>query len=237
MSKKVVCISGASTTGKSRSLKYLTNPEKVLYLNCEGKDLPFKDTFGKSVTITNPQQVIDGIAWAEKNKFETVVVDSLTYLMDMYESEIVLKSSNGMKAWSDYAQYVKNLMQQVVPKSPLNFIFLAHTRTDLDEATGEHTTQIPIKGALKNQGIESYFTIVVSTKKMPVKRLKAYENDLLTYTEKEEAVGVKYVFQTQLTKETVNERVRGPDDLWELQETYIDNNCQALLDRIIQYYK
>ena len=42
----LVMVCGKSTTGKSASLMGLTNPEGVMYLNCEsGKRLPFPAKF------------------------------------------------------------------------------------------------------------------------------------------------------------------------------------------------
>ncbi|MGY9107176.1 MAG: AAA family ATPase, partial [Alphaproteobacteria bacterium] len=102
--------------------------EGVMYLNCEnGKKLPFKSTF-KELTITDTDQVYQAFAEAEKMPdVHTIVIDTLTYLMDMYESTKVLTSSDTMRAWGQYAQYMKVLMSQVVAKSTKNVVFLAHT--------------------------------------------------------------------------------------------------------------
>lgn len=83
---------------------------------------------------------------------------------------------------------------------------------------------------------ESYFTVVLASKKVPLKTLKDYKSDLLTITPEEEALGFKYVFQTKITKDTVNERLRGPLGLWSNQETFIDNNMQLVLNRLKEYY-
>lgn len=95
----LILLGGKSATGKSASLMGLTNPEGVLYLNCEaGKRLPFKAKF-KQFTITDPLQVYEAFTEAENMEgVHTIVVDSLTYLLDMYESVYVLNSTNGMKA-------------------------------------------------------------------------------------------------------------------------------------------
>jgi hypothetical protein len=87
-----------------------------------------------------------------------------------------------------------------------------------------------------NQGVESYFSNVISTKKVPTKNLSADGTDLLTITEDEDELGFKYVFQTRLTKDTVNERIRGPHMMWDRAETYIDNNLQLVLNRLHEYY-
>ena len=233
----LVLIGGESAGGKSASLMNLENPEGVMYLNCEsGKRLPFRSKF-KSYTITDPQQIIEGIQAAEANdEIHTIVVDTLTYLLDMYESMHVLTSSNTMKAWSDFAQYYKRLMQDYVASSSKNIIFLAHTSSTLNEREMVMETKVPVKGSLKNNGIESYFSVVLAAKKLSLKALENYSSPLLNITPEDEALGFKYVFQTKLTKETVNERLRGPMGLFSNEETYIDNNVQLVLDRLREYY-
>lgn len=96
---QLILLCGKSATGKSASLMGLKNQEKVMYLNCEsGKRLPFKNKF-QSYTITDPHQVLEAFDHAMTNPdIEVVVVDSLTYLLDMYESMYVLNSANTMKA-------------------------------------------------------------------------------------------------------------------------------------------
>jgi AAA domain len=233
----LVLLGGKSATGKSASLKDLDKPEGVMYLNCEsGKKLPFRSKF-KEYTITDPLQVIEAFEAAEgMPEIHTIIVDSLTYLLDMYESLYVLNSANTMQAWGQFAQYFKNLMQQQVAKSTKNVIFTAHTLDNLNEAEMVMETKIPVKGSLKNNGLESYFSVVLAAKKVPLKTLKDYENSLLTITPQEEALGFKYVFQTQITKDTVNERLRGPMGLFSTKETFIDNNMQLVLNRLREYY-
>jgi len=238
MNNRLVLISGKTTTGKSACLRNMTDPEGVLYLNAEsGKDLPFPAKFRQS-TITDPIEVppLFDLAEDQGDKCHTVIIDSITYLMDQFESLHVLNADNTMKGWSNYAQYFKSLMQQTVARSTKNVIMTAHTLTTLNEADGFMETAVPIKGALKNQGIESYFSTVISTKRMPVDVLKKYSSPLLNITEEDEILGFKYVFQTKLTKDTVNERIRSPMGMWSQQETFIDNDVQLVIDRLNEYY-
>jgi len=234
----LVLLGGKSATGKSASLMGLKNPEGVMYLNCEsGKKLPFKSKF-KQFTIIDPLQINEAFEAAEgMPDIHTIVVDSLTYLMDMYESIYVLNSANGMKAWGEFAQYFKVLMQKYVAKSTKRVIFTAHTMDTANEAEMIMETKVPVKGSLKNNGIESYFSVVIASKKVNLKTLKDYGSAMLTVTPEEEALGFKYVFQTKLTKETVNERLRGPVGLFDTKETFVDNNMQLILDRLEDYYK
>jgi len=233
----LVLISGASGTGKSASLMNIKEPEGVMYLNCEAnKKLPFRSKF-QEFNIIDPNQIYEAFDYAEgKNDIHTIVIDTLTYLMDMYETMYVLTATNTMKAWGDYAQYFKRLMQYYVAKSTKNVIILAHTRQIMNEADMVLETKVPIKGSLANQGIESYFSTVISTKKMPLNKLQDYQNDLLHITEDDEILGYKHVFQTRLTKDTVNERMRSPMGMWSRAETFIDNDVQLVIDRLHEFY-
>ncbi len=233
----LVLVGGKSTTGKSMSLSGIKDPEGVMYLNCEsGKRLPFKSAF-QSHTITDPLQIYEAMDHAEKLPgVHTIVIDTLTYLLDMYESLYVYNSANGQKAWSDFQQYFKTLMQSYVARSTKTVIFLAHTSDTLNETEMAMETKVPVKGALKNNGVESYFSVVIATKRVPLKVLKDYSSALLNITPQEEILGFKYVFQTALTKDTVNERIRTPLGLFAPNETFIDNNMQHVLTRLKEYY-
>lgn len=235
----LVLIAGSSAAGKSAALRNLKDQPGVVYLNCEaGKKLPFPNKF-QTFTITDPYQVheaFDAIAEGKLGKVHTVIIDSVTFLMDMYESVHVLGSKDTMKAWGEFAQFFKNLMQDKIAKSTCNVLITAHTLTILNENDMVMETKVPVKGSLKNNGIEAYFSCVVAAKKMSVKALKDYASDLLTITDEEQALGFKYVFQTKLTKDTVNERIRSPMGLFKTSETFMDNDVQKLLNHLHSYY-
>jgi hypothetical protein len=237
MNNNLVLLCGKSATGKSASLQMLKDPEGVMYLNCENnKKLPFRSKF-KEFTITDPTDVPDAIDSVQDNdKVHTIVIDSLTYLMDMFESTKVLTSTNTMKAWGQYAQFMKNMMAQNVANSNKNIIFIAHTSDIFNESEMVNETMVKVKGSLMNTGVESYFSTVIGCKKVPLKNLEAYKSDLLSYNDEEKLLEYKYVYQTKLTKDTVNERIRSPMRMWDTQETFIDNNLQHILDRLHEYY-
>lgn len=235
---QLIAVVGYSATGKSASLRNIPNQDRWVYLNCEsGKRLPFKNKFNR-VTVTDPLEVISYFQEAIDNRddIDGIIVDSLTFLMEMYESQYVLKSANTMKAWGDYQQYFKTLLQDLVPKFGKPVIFIAHVKDETDEKTLDTKTFIPIKGALKGVGIEAYFSCIVSCKRLPLKELKDYTNDLLPITPDDEIQGYKHVFQTQLTKKTVGERIRGPMGLFTRAQTYIDNDCQLVLNKLHEFY-
>jgi len=234
----LVLVGGKSATGKSASLMNIEKPEGVMYLNCENnKKLPFKSKF-MELSVTDPLQVYEAFEKVEDMpNIHTVVVDSLTYMMDMYETVHVLPATNTMQAWGEYAQFMKRLMSQYVAKSTKNVIFLAHTTDVMNEAEMINETLVKVKGSLMNQGIESYFSTVISCKKIPITKLEGFESKMLNLSDEENHLGFKYVYQTRLTKETVNERMRSSLGMWDVKETYIDNNLQHVIQRLHDYYQ
>ena len=98
-------------------------------------------------------------------------------------------------------------------------------------------TSVPIKGSLKNNGIESYFSTVVAAKKMSIKDLSPYSSSILNITEDEKDLGYKHVFQTRPTKNTTGERIRSPMGLFTKDQTFMDNDAQLLLDHLTDFYK
>ena len=237
INRKCILVEGKSASGKSASLMDLKNPKGVLFLNCDaGKELPFAHKFVEQI-ITHPTQIEQWFTEIEKTKdCHTVIIDTMTYLMGMYESKCVLTAANTMKAWGDYAQYFTRLMQHHVAESSKNVIMLAHTMDVLNESEMVMETMVKVKGSLMNHGIESFFNNVIATKKLPITKLEGYKSKYLTITPQEEALGFKYVFQTQLTKETVNDRIRGPLGMWSVEETFIDNDIQNVIDKLHTYY-
>ncbi len=238
MNDNLILLSGKTSTGKSASLRNLKDPAGVMYLNCENnKKLPFKSGF-QEYSITNPMDVHQAFPAAEnKPDVHTIIIDSVTFMMDLFETMYVLTSANTMKAWGEYAQFFKVLMSQYVANSTKNVIMTAHTLDVMNESEMISEVVVKVKGSLMNNGIESYFSTVISSKKVPTKLLDMYGSPMLTTTEEEELLGYKYVYQTKLTKQTVNERIRSPMLMWGIPETYIDNDIQLVIDQLHDYYK
>lgn len=234
---QLILVCGYSATGKSASLRNIRNQERWLYLNTEaGKRLPFRNQF-QSFRIEDPLQVHEAFDFATDNPdVDGIIIDSLTFLMDMYETQYVLNSTNTMKAWGDFAQFFKVLMQEKITRFGKPVIVTAHILDVLDEKAMEVKTSVPIKGSLKNNGVEAYFSTVVGTKKMSIKELKDYQSKLLTITEEDQELGFKYVFQTRLTQKTTGERIRSPMGMFSKKETFTDNDCQVLLDHLHSFY-
>lgn len=237
---KSVLICGESGTGKSASLRNLRGQEGVLYINCEGgKPLPFKNKF-KRVTVDDPFEIFDLYEQVIDNpgRFHTIIVDTISFMMDRFESVHVIGSANTMQQWGAYGQFFKTLMYDHVAKFDGYSIMLGHLDSVLDENTGKIAYSVPVKGALKKNGLEAYFTTVVVTKKATLKEINkdAQEGSLLKITDRDKDVGFKHVFQTRTTKATVGDRIRSPFGLFSDDETYIDNDAQLVIDQLVGYY-
>lgn len=235
-----ILICGESGAGKSMSLYEMRDRSDVLYLNCEGgKPLPFKNKF-KNRVVTEPLDILDWLEQleelGEQNPFNFVVIDTISFMMDMFETIHVINSSNSQKMWGEYAQFFKRLINQ---SSKVNafFIFIGHLDRVLDEEESIFRTAVPVKGALAKKGLEAYFTTVVNVSKQPIKELIKSPNKLLTISEEDEEIGFKHVFQTRTTKKTLGDRIRSPMGMWDRSELYIDNNLAPVIKRLLKYYE
>lgn len=233
-------ICGESGAGKSMSLYEMRDRTDVLYLNCEGgKPLPFKNKF-KNKVITDPEDILDMLEQLEElgaeNPFNFVVIDTISFMMDMFETIHVLPARDTQKMWGQYAQFFKRLITQSA-KVDAFFIYLGHLDRQLDEEAGMFRTSVPVKGALAKKGLEAYFTTVINVSKETVKDLQKTPNDMLNITEDDEELGFKHVFQTRTTKKTLGDRIRSPMGMWKKEELYIDNNLAPVIKRLIEYYE
>lgn len=236
----LLLVGGKSGSGKSMSLYEMRDQTGVLYLNCEaGKKLPFKHQFLEK-KLTDPLQIYQAFEWAETNPDVTdIVVDTWTFLNEMYESQYIIGAADGRAAWGAFGQFIKTLMQQHVAHCTKRVTFMAHTADKYNEGEMLMESSVPVKGAMKNQGLEAFFSVVVTARKMKIKDLEQYlvpDNKLLIVTDKERLLGFKHVFQTQITKETTSDRIRGPFGMWEDYETFINNDVAMVMNRLNEYY-
>lgn len=247
MSSRRLLVCGVPASGKTYCLRGLKDHEKTLFLNCEaskGNDLPFKNKF-KKVTVTDPTSQLLGdngffeqLQNTPKDKVSTIIIDSLTFLMDLYETKYIapLPKSQSMQAWAGYRDFINNLCNVEVPKVKQDVVFTAHIATQIDENTLQKDTRVKLKGSIMNNGVEALFNNIVYTKKLPLSALENYSNDYLHITEDDELLGFKHVIQTRPTRDTLYEKVRSPGDMWSVKETFIDGNIQFVLDRLNDYY-
>ena len=238
---RVVLIAAPPSMGKTHSLYKMADDSGVAYLNTDLKDLPFRvpKSGMKVLKIDDAMIAPDAIQDLEENypEVHTVILDTVTFLMNQYENQYVLNAADTRKAWQSYGQFYGSLMHNI-KCSTKNFIVLAHTFTEYNESEMANETRVPIKGAVGKVGAEADYNIVLSARKVTVKQLEPYleNNKLLTLSPKEERIGVKYVFQTDLTKETLSEKIRSPMGLWTDDELYINNDISLITQRLSEYY-
>lgn len=235
---QLVAVVGYSGMGKSASLRNIRDQEKWYYFNCEaGKRLPFKNNFNR-VVITDPYEVLNYFdeLIANRDQVAGAIIDSGTFLMEMFETQYVLRSADTMKGWSHYQQFFKTLMQEKVAAFGKPVIIIFHVADTLDEKAMEMKVTIPVKGALAKNGLEAYFSTIVAAKKMEIKELEKFKSKMLTYTEDEKELGFKHVFQTRTTKTTLGERLRSPMGMFDRSDTFIDNDVQKVLDHLNEFY-
>lgn len=235
--KNIVLIMGKPNTGKSTSLMNLKNQASMVYLNTDLKELPFRDKFLRNVEISNALDVLAYIQEIESNPgVSGAVLDTITFLMSMYERQYVVNSANTQKAWGDYGNFYRDFIHSV-KSGTKDYAILAHEDTVLNEQSMSMETRVPIKGSVGKVGIEADFTTILSTKQMSIKKLEPYQNDLLHITDEEREDGFKYVFCTRVTKEHMGEKMRSAMGLWKRNELYIDNDLNQVFDRLKEYYR
>lgn len=235
MNNRIVLCTGKPASGKSTSLLKVKDDPSIAYLNTDLKDLPFKATFPE-LKITSPQIIIPAIAELEsKEEIKTVILDTITFLMDQYETQVVGKAVNTMKAWGDYAKFYKEFMH-AIKSGTKNYIIFAHTKDVYNESELVTEIKVPVKGSVGHTGVEADFTTIIGTKKVPLSKLEGFQNDLLTITPREEALGFKYVFQTYIDKDTLQDKMRSAMGLWADNEMYIDNDILHVTKRLEEYY-
>ncbi len=235
--KNVVLIMGSPNTGKSASLRNMDQTSMV-YLNTDLKELPMADRFLKSVEISNAVNVLDFIQQIESApQVSGAVLDTLTFLMSMYERQYVNTATNTQKAWGDYGTFYRDLIHAIKAGSK-DYVILAHADTQLNEQSMMMETKVPVKGSVGKTGVEADFTTILTAKQMPVKVLEEFEegNELLTITDDEREDGVKYVFQTRVDKATAGEKSRAAMGLWSRKEKFIDNDIDLVFKRLREYY-
>lgn len=235
--KNIVLIMGKPNTGKSTSLMKLKNQEKMVYLNTDLKELPFKSRFMENVEVADAVKIFQYITTIETHPdIQGAVLDTLTFLMGMFERQYVLTSNDTQKAWGQYGTFYREFIHAMKAGSK-DYAILAHEETILNETTGNWESRVPIKGAVGKIGVEADFTTILSTKQVPLRKLEGFENDLLHITDEEKEDGFKHVFCTRVTKDTMGEKMRSAMGLWSRKELYIDNDLDQVFTRLRQYYR
>jgi hypothetical protein len=231
----VVLITGKPSSGKSTSLMNMSNPERWMYLNTDLKELPFKPQFKKVIDVDDAVDVLSYIEQIEgAGSIDGVCLDTLTFLMGMYERQYVVTAADTMKAWGNYGNFYREFIHAIKAGSK-DYAIFAHEDAEYNEAEQRMESKVPVKGAVGRLGVEADFTTILAAKKVSVKELKKFPNDLLHITEEEIEDGEKYVFMTRSYK-GMADKTRSPIGLFSRKELYIDNCMDQVFKRIKTYY-
>ena len=208
-----------------------------VFTGTQEKEIPFRHKFQEH-KISDPKVIFNSIHSINEKQLpiEGIIIDTITFMMDQFKSKHVLTSADGFGAWEQYGEFFRNLIQDKVVNYPGTVIMTAHTETIFDKEARAKVTRIPVSGSLAKNGLEAFFTINLSAKKLPIDEVEKYKNPLLTVTEDERLTGVKNVFQTRLTPDTIGERIRSPKGMWAPEFTYIDNDIAKVMEYLDQYY-
>lgn len=240
MANHLLMCCGFPSAGKSTALMNLQKPEGVFYLGTEAnKPLPFPDKFKKITTgLETPEQAIQAFKQVETMpEIHTIVVDSVNFLMDLFETKNIVGAKDTRAMWGEYQQYFKRIMQECVAISKKNWIFTAHVNAEL-LPSGDYRYSVPVKGALKAQGLEAYFSIIVYARNLSLNQLEQYEtdSDLFTLTERDKRNKTKRVFQCDVTPDMVQSGIRAPLGCFSDSQLFIDNDFNKLLIHLDKYY-
>jgi uncharacterized protein YlzI (FlbEa/FlbD family) len=235
--KNVILVVGRPKTGKTESLRNL-DPSKVAYANYDKKDHLF--SFAMDEKIDNVLDTIPFLDACEAEpQIEYIVLDTLTYMMDMYARQIVNTAKDSRAAWGDYAIFYEEVIQKL-QMSKKNIIVLSHIKDIYNEKEFVTEQRVPVQGKIGGRGVEADFSTIVMSTTMPFDYFNGKDGinkiEDLNPSFEEELKGVKHVFMTMATKDSMGAPVRAYKGMWNKKsDLYIDNDVQVVFDRIKEF--
>lgn len=250
--KLTILVEGMSGAGKTSSFQDIPQEVQkyVLFLNCEGKELPYPHDFCE-FKITEPYQVhaalnrlIEGQGFKHKSgetvQPKMVIMDSFTFLMDMFEAQYIRTAADSRGAWGDYGNFIRETMLEKVAKLHIPFVATTHILVNDDMENMEKVSRAAIKGGVgKGNGLESYFTTVVYAKQMRLKDIESFLEDasMLTLSEEERFDEKKHVFVTRPARQHSGDRIKSPRGMFSPKDFYMDNSITKLINHINNFYQ
>ena len=250
--KLTILVEGVSGGGKSSSFQDIPAEvqKNILFLNAEGKELPFLHDMCE-FKITDPAQVIAainriiaGTPFKHKSGEEIhpkmVALDSFTFLMDQFVALYIRTAEDTRGAWGEYANYIRTLMLDKVAKLNIPFVATTHILQSDDMENMEKVSRAAIQGGIgKGNGLESYFTTVVYAKQLRLKEVEPFlENaTMLTISDEERFDEKKHVFVTRPARQHSGDRIKSPRGMFGTNDLYMDNSIPKLINHINNFYK
>ena len=201
-----ILIYGKSGAGKSRSLKYFAEDE-ILFINIEGKELPFRNSFKYRCRTDSIDTIIDQI---KKMPCKIAVIDDAGYLMTHHfmDNHRNKKGNASFDMYDDIADRMYFLVQRIkneVPEGVRVYIMLHEDTNDAGD------TKIRTIGKLIDNKVclEGMVTICL--------RCMSDEG--------------KHFFRTVTDGYDIT---KAPEDMFE--EAEIENNLKFVDDTICEFY-
>lgn len=201
-----ILIYGKSGAGKSRSLKYFAEDE-ILFINIEGKELPFRNSFKYRCRTDSIDTIIDQI---KKMPCKIAVIDDAGYLMTHHfmDNHRNKKGNASFDMYDDIADRMYFLVQRIkneVPEGIRVYIMLHEDTNDAGD------TKIRTIGKLIDNKVclEGMVTICL--------RCMSDEG--------------KHFFRTVTDGYDIT---KAPEDMFE--EAEIENNLKFVDDTICEFY-
>jgi len=156
-----VLITAESGLGKSSAARTLP-PDKTVIINCERKPMPFKE-FKKFKNINvktykEYNKVITALKSKEGEKYDYVVIDSLTSLLEICNKYCNTVFS-GYTVWSEYNDLVYNILLDI--KELKQQVFVTGIPEYIETTPGELRAVIKTKGKEFKGAIPKEFAIVL----------------------------------------------------------------------------
>jgi len=212
---KSLLLYGRSSSGKSSSLESI-DQTSLYYINCEKKTISYnhKGLYkeSKPMTVSQVQQSIKEAI--EDDKVQTVVLDSLTMLVDiMAYKELVKEAADSRGGWMDLRDWVQQMLEYI-KGSDKTFIFIA-LEMALDNKAEFTQNKVPkLSGSMKEM-LSSHFTTVLRS------TCTVEDGKLL------------YRFQTNRTADEFDVEAKSPRGML---EPYEPNDMGTILTKMDEYY-
>lgn len=133
---RMVLVYGKSGSGKSRSLKNFAEDE-ILFINVEGKDLPFRNRFKYKMTSDNYEAIK---AQLSKMPLKTAVIDDAGYLMtnEFMRGHRNNRGNAVYELYNDIADHFWGLIRHIkdaLPEDVIVYMIMHEDSNDFGETT------------------------------------------------------------------------------------------------------
>jgi len=216
--KKMILIVGKTGTGKTTATKYLDLP-KTVYIDFDRKAIKsFKemDKFREWVKIDFVDHLNPGlIALEGDDDTDTIVIDTLSFALDLYVAQKIDTAADTRTAWGEYKKWYREIIN-IAKASKKSYIFLSHDKSVYNEELMETSTCAYAQGSIYGK-IEADFAVVAYTHKY------IGEDGLPAYG-----------FLVNPTKDTLSLSAKSPYEMFE-EPLIKENNLMTLLDAADAY--